>query len=342
LPLAAGKSLARDDKFAEGWAGCWSWFCPVSRDIVVEAMLRKRLLDNLRTAPRPDWLLKLLLLPLHQSTLSIEICAPPVGFFAQLNWCLQIAFFCEQHGLTPLLSAVSPQYRDPRRSPNWLTYFFDVEAIRKPDFVIRDLRQLQLGNGGEIPTIERGAALRGKYLPVKAEITQKVESFVAANMAGRHVLGVHFRGTDKTIEAPRVDREVVQQTIREFLEKNPNIDCLFVASDEASFIPYVRDAFPALPVVSHDDVFRSSTTQNFYQQDLGEGNYIKGEEALINCLLLSRCSTLIRTTSFLSAWASIFNPELPIVLLNEPYAKSLWYPEKRLIPRSLPGYGPAK
>jgi hypothetical protein len=89
-------------------------------------------------------------------------------------------------------------------------------------------------------------------------------------------------------------------------------------------------------------MFRSTTIQNFYQQDLGEGNYRKGQEALINCLLLSRCSTLIRTTSFLSAWASIFNPGLPIVLLNEPYAKSLWYPEKVLIPRSLAGYGPMK
>ena len=301
--------------------------------------LRKRLQDNLCTAPRPYWLVKLLLLPLHQSTLSVEICAPPVGFFAQLNWCLEIAFFCEEQGLVPLLSAVSPQYRDPGRSRNWLTYFFEVEPVRKPDFVIRDLRQLHLDDRAEIPTIERGAALRAKYLPIRPEITQKVQSFVAANMAGRNVLGIHFRGTDKTLEAPRVDREVIEQTIGRFLQKNPYLDCLFVASDEASFIPYIRDAFPALPVVSHDDMFRSTTIQNFYQQDLGEGNYRKGEEALINCLLLSRCGVLIRTTSFLSAWASIFNPALPIVLLNAPYPKSLWYPEKLLIPRSLDGYG---
>jgi hypothetical protein len=313
----------------------------LQRDMM-ETMLQKRLQDNLSSAPRPDWLLKLFLLPLHQSTLSLEICAPRVGFFAQLNWCLEVAFFCEQHKLVPLFNAVSPQYRDPGRSRNWLTYFFDVEPAGKPDFVIRDLRQLNFDGRREIPTIERGAALRAKYLPVRPEITQKVQSFVAANMAGRNVLGVHFRGTDKTLEAPRVEREVIQQTIGRFLQKNLSIDCLFVASDEASFIPYIRDAFPALPVVSHDDMFRSTTMQNFYQQDLGEGNYRKGEEALINCLLLSSCSALIRTTSFLSAWASIFNPALPIVLLNAPYAKSLWYPEKLLIPRSLAGYGPMK
>ena len=303
-------------------------------------MLPIRLQNNLRTAPRPYWIFKLFLLPFHQSTLSVEICAPPVGFFAQLNWCLQIAFFSEQHGLTPRISAVSPQYRDPTRSPNWLTHFFDVEPVTKPDFVIRDLRQLRLGRGGELPSIEEGAALRAKYLPVRPQITQKVESFIAANMTGRKVLGVHYRGTDKTIEAPRVDREVMKQTIMRYLEKNLDIDCLFVASDEASFVPYMQDAFRAVPVVSHEDTIRSTTPQPFYQQDLGEANYRKGEEALINCLLLSRCSALIRTSSFLSAWASIFNPEVPIVLLNAPYAKSLWFPEKMLIPRSLAGYGP--
>jgi hypothetical protein len=305
-------------------------------------MLRRRLQENLRTAPRPYWLLKLFLLPLHQSTLSLEICAPLVGFFAHLNWCLQMAIFCEQHGLVPLISAVSPQYRDPGRSRNWLTHFFDVEPVTKPDFVIGDLRQLHLDGRSEIPTIEEGAALRAKYLPVRLEITQKVESFVAANMAGRNVLGVHFRGTDKTSEATRVDREVIKQTIGRFLQKNLFIDCLFVASDEASFVPCIRNAFPALPVVSHDDVFRSATIKPFHLEDHGEGNYRKGEEALINCLLLSRCSALIRTTSFLSAWASIFNPALPIVLLNPPYAKYLWFPEKLLVPRSLSGYGPTK
>jgi hypothetical protein len=75
----------------------------------------------------------------------------------------------------------------------------DVEPVSKPDFVIRDLRQLHLGGRGEIPTIERGSALRVKYLPVRPEITQTMQSFVAANMAGRNVLGVHFRGTDKNV-----------------------------------------------------------------------------------------------------------------------------------------------
>ena len=36
----------------------------------------------------------------------------------------------------------------------------------------------------------------------------------------------------------------------------------------------------------------------------------------MNALLLAKCGVLIRTTSFLSAWASLFNPELKVILLN--------------------------
>jgi hypothetical protein len=61
------------------------------------------------------------------------------------------------------------------------------------------------------------------------------------------------------------------------------------------------------------------------------GQYEKGEDALVNALLLSRCSTLIRTTSFLSAFTSIFNPKLKVILLNKPYDRYLWYPETEIL-----------
>jgi hypothetical protein len=79
-----------------------------------------------------------------------------------------------------------------------------------------------------------------------------------------------------------------------------------------------------------------------YKADLGASNYKKGEGALIDCLLLSRCNTLIRTTSFLSAWASIFNPKLPIVLVNRPYPNKFWFPESALAPRSMDEYLPKR
>jgi hypothetical protein len=79
-----------------------------------------------------------------------------------------------------------------------------------------------------------------------------------------------------------------------------------------------------VPVYCHDDHYRSAGG-NPVHIALGNG-YDKGEDALINALLLSKCATVIRTTSFLSAWASIFNPTLRVVLLNKPYVNRICYP----------------
>jgi hypothetical protein len=60
-------------------------------------------------------------------------------------------------------------------------------------------------------------------------------------------------------------------------------------------------------------------------------NRIKAREALVNCLLLARCRALIRTASFLSGWASVFNPELSVIMLNRPYQEALWFPDREVL-----------
>ena len=45
-------------------------------------------------------------------------------------------------------------------------------------------------------------------------------------------------------------------------------------------------------------------------------NWNKGRDAVLDCLLLSRCDVLVRTASNLSLCAGFFNPRLPVVLLN--------------------------
>ena len=64
----------------------------------------------------------------------------------------------------------------------------------------------------------------------------------------------------------------------------------------------------------------------------GDGNnFIKGEEALINCLLLSKCNMLIKNSSFLSAWSKVFEPTLPVVMIYRDSPESQWFPERDLL-----------
>jgi hypothetical protein len=37
----------------------------------------------------------------------------------------------------------------------------------------------------------------------------------------------------------------------------------------------------------------------------------------------------MKTTSILSAWSKLFNPQMPVIMLNTPY--NMWFPEKDLL-----------
>jgi hypothetical protein len=95
----------------------------------------------------------------------------------------------------------------------------------------------------------------------------------------------------------------------------------------------VQEEFPTHHVSFCDDQ-RSDGTEAVHRLAFADGNYRKGREALLNCLLLSRCSALIRTASTLSGWASIFNPELPVTMLNRPFPNRLWFPDDRILRRA--------
>ena len=108
------------------------------------------------------------------------------------------------------------------------------------------------------------------------------------------------------------------------------IEAVFVASDEQKFIEFMKESINYVPVYCNNDHCRSSNGQPIHKSEKG-GGYEKGEDALVNVLLLAKCSTLIRTTSTFSAWASIFNPNLKVILLNTPYPGNLWFPESEIL-----------
>lgn len=282
--------------------------------------------------------LKLAIAPyLRGRILSFEIHTPGMGFFAHLNWCAQLLWYCDGRGLRAQMAATSPHYRDPERPANWLSYFFEVaEYTPHVDFRISQFSEMCISERRfENQTIERTSELLRRDLPVKQAIAAKVDQFCAEQFRGKKILGVHFRGTDKTSEAPRVSGEAMRETVAAYLAANKDVGGIFAASDERTFHNYMQDSFPDVRVICSP-----SEVDTHFQVDLGSTNYRKGEGALIDCLLLSRCSAVIRTASFLSAWASIFNPQLPIVMVNRPYAHALWFPDRVLIGRSMDQYLP--
>ena len=266
-----------------------------------------------------------------------------VGLFAHMEYFLEISLHCERHALTPCFMSTSPQYVDRRRGPDWFDYFFtnlqlsteDREKVRRglvPVCRIEGIRQLGLPEDYDPQlNLENATYLVRKHIGIKPDVLQRVDAFVERHFTSKPVLGIHYRGTDKRAEAPPVSYDQVRESIDGFLSRHSECQCLFVSSDEQRFVDFLEKEYgQTLRVIYHDDHERSTTQIAVHRSRSGD-RFRKAEEAVVNCLLLSRCHALIKTASFLSAWSKLFNPDLPVLLLNPPYERQLWFPDRELV-----------
>jgi hypothetical protein len=163
----------------------------------------------------------------------------------------------------------------------------------------------------------RMAELVNKYIHVKPEILKEVNEFVAENFNGNYVIGIHYRGTDKSGEAARISYESVSSAVKDFANEHQITDYLvFVATDEEQFLSYMQNIFEG-KVVSKDCLRSSSLNPVHYFNPNTVSPHNAGKEALMDCLLLSKCNHLIRTSSCLSLVSTYFNPDLSDHELNK-------------------------
>jgi hypothetical protein len=209
-------------------------------------------------------------------------------------------------------------YYDPSAGNNWWEYFFeriDIGSERSaPRTVIDTDEHFYFARRAERTMARaRGFALIDRYIRPKQYIRAKAEAYVRANFDGAFVIGIQYRGTDKVEDAPRVPYETVHAAIVDVLNRaGATRFKLFVATDEQAFVDCMHVRFPGK--VHCLEMVRSIDGRPI---DRIQGdNLKKGEDAIMDCLLLSRCDCLVRTASNLSLCATFFNPDLPVVLLN--------------------------
>ena len=85
-----------------------------------------------------------------------------------------------------------------------------------------------------------------------------------------------------------------------------------MATDEKRFLQEIQKEFKGRVIFS--DVERSSDGKAIHFAR--SHSYKTGEDAVVDCLLLSRTNYLLRTASNLSLCSGFFNPDLPIKLIT--------------------------
>lgn len=209
------------------------------------------------------------------------------------------------------------RYYDPEKGPNWWEYF--CEPIK-----VGDMNEYRVAPSGMCSNMavltdyklsrHKVHALIVKYVHFKKPILDEVGDFTNQNFKNWHVIGIHYRGTDKYTEAPRVAYQSALKTIKVEMEKVGRDKCkIFIATDEKAFICFMKQKFPKKIIFRK--VIRSLGLSPIHTQMTKP--FEQGKDAILDMLLLSRCNVLVRCSSNLSLWSVFMNPEMNVIPLNK-------------------------
>ena len=252
---------------------------------------------------------------------------PGIGMFAAANQILGQLYMFET-GQLPNVSGLTVNfdkyglYYDSNHGLNWWTYYFEPIYVgeRGESRLVYPTKNQYSEVWGlrRLTPRETAAQIINKYIHIKPHIQKKVDSFVCKYFNDNYTIGIHYRGTDKIKEAPRVPfEEVFKEIEQQIPREKPYV--LFIATDETEFLEQAEKRY--CNVVAYDAIRSHGSNKGVHF--MNKNNYIVGEEALIDACLLSKCDLLIRTSSNLSLWSTYFNPDLPIILLNQRYDETL-------------------
>ena len=208
-------------------------------------------------------------------------------------------------------------YYDKEYGENWWEYYFEPIDIGKKTGIVKkffNYKMIAFTFYGEFGmSRERGNELIRKYIFLKPHIQKKIDDFYETNFQENYVIGVHYRGTDKCLEAGIVPYKNVYERLKPII-KNHNNYKIFVATGDSYFLTYMHAYFPgriiAIKAIRSDEGIGVHFTEK-------NRNYKKGEEAVIDCILLSKCDLLLKTSSNLSNCSIKFNPNIPVIELNK-------------------------
>jgi hypothetical protein len=169
----------------------------------------------------------------------------------------------------------------------------------------------------------------------RSEVIQAADTYIGSNLAGTYV-AVHWRGTDKFREAPTVSVTDYFNKLMPILEAASEDTLVFFATDDhqnlVSFLTKAKQLGIASRVRYREGLVRSLDGSPGHLSKVSVRPTVrdKGLDALVDSLVLSKSTCLIRNVSLLSAWSVIFNPNLRVITLNRPYIGCRWFPETAL------------
>lgn len=269
--------------------------------------------------------------------MRIAISRPGLGFFAHLIWYIPILITAQQRNIPVDIASVSPQYVTRERGADFVSYFFaDRRAadLKIPESVpwtgINTISQVVADDDSLHKGFDYAHRIFFDRYEFQPWVLETLDALLRGRPQGKRLIGVHYRGTDKHVEAPRVGYEDMLAVMDRELTRSPDAH-IFVATDEAQFLDACRSRYGARVLFLRDYVRAVDGKPVHLRRELD--GFQLGRDAVLNCALLARCDVLIKTPSILSGWAKIINPALDAYLVARPYGHFTFFPD-----RAIPSY----
>ncbi|MCI5051838.1 MAG: nodulation protein NodZ [Simkaniaceae bacterium] len=199
-----------------------------------------------------------------------------------------------------------------------ISHFKNTTKKANSDLMAQFVKQVEF-----VMDKERANALIERYVRPTHEIRNAVDQFAWDHFRDYHVIGIHYRGTDKMRkmqgyadpEAPPVTyHEVFEQVDSELSKWTSKATRIFIATDCAHFLNAAKKRYPSLIV--HTQATRSEDGKPLHYNNAKVNYYQQGKETVIDCLLLASCHHLIVTSSNLNLCATFFNPKMSVHTLS--------------------------
>lgn len=214
-------------------------------------------------------------------------------------------------------------YYEEMRGPNFWNYYFEpikIGKVGKKGTLIFDMLTTNNRYAEFVDTVSRLEVFKiaEKYVHPLPEIQEAIDTFIENHFEGYYILGVHYRGTDKSTEAHPISHEEMLTLIEAHLASSPPHSRLFIATDDGIFLKRAIELF------GDRVLYQEGAERSFDNLPVHIGSktpYTQGKEAIIDCFLLSKTNFLLRCCSNLSRWSCYLNPNLPNVQVNQPYPR---------------------
>ena len=269
------------------------------------------------------------------------------GFFALVLYALNQMIWADDHGYLSHVQfgATCPdgrpnRYYDERYGPNIWEYFFrpvwesvrpqpeDLQLSGKVLFNMHHLatESIQTYPHGvhrhlKIPRWRYDEAWHAemrtkanrvivKYVRILPRVLDVAQTFYTARIlskGARPLLGLHIRGTDKirNVGGRVVPPNEYLPLVDMFLRRHEDA-LIYLATDSPKFLKQMQAQHGERLIVY--DALRSQ--RNAFADTSLSDNYKKGEDALVEALMLSCTNFLVKPASALSEFALYFNPDL--------------------------------